>query len=460
MRGSNPFALLLSLSLLFCAACSSSSRNDDVTGEGSLRALHAIPNIGTVNFLIEETILGSMGFQDATAVSEYDDLEYTFSFEITLPDDDVDEPTELVARTLSVRSDQEYTFVLSGSLDNPQLFLWEQFGRDWLEEIEDAEDNDTEVTVMEVAFGHISNVLGQVDIYLEAPGTSPLAATPKASLSYSEFDSAIELDAGDYQLVVTPAGDPNTLLFASDPFSISAATSTLVTLIDDGGFTTADFSVRLIGSGTQLTDINTSAVISATHLARGTDALDVYDSSDFSTPLFGNLQFEALTEEIEVEDGTLDLAVTPAGNLGVFLSQFSLTAFNGTYNRLYFIGLPGDLQVVSRRYDRSTLATHARLQMFQAAARFQTVDLYVVDTDTDIQLIGPNYSRILFGSGFSYNIFEADAYNIYVTEPDTKNVIAGPLRVDLEVGRNYSLFVLDSQNLSATELVFFEESAP
>ena len=459
MRGSNRFTLLLPLLIVLSTGCSN-SRDDEVTGEGSIRALHAIPNIGTVNFLIEETILGSMAFQDATAISDYDDLEYEFSFEITLPDDDVDEPTVLVTRTLSVRSDQEYTFVLSGSLENPQLFLWEQFGRDWLEEIEDAEDNDTEVTVMEVAFGHISNVLGEVDIYLEAPGTSPLAATPKATLSYTEFNSAVELRADDYQLVVTPAGDPNTLLFASDPFAISAATSTLVTLIDDGGFTTADFSVRLIGSGTELTDINTTAVVSATHLARGTDALDVYDSSDFSMPLFDNLEFEALSEEIEVEEGTLDLAITPADNLGVFLSQISLTAFNGTYTRLYFIGLPGDLQVISRRYDRSTLATHARLQMFQAASRFQTVDLYVVDTDVDIQLIGPSYSNILFGSGFSYNIFEADAYNIYVTEPDTKNVIAGPLRVDLEEGRNYSLHVLDSQNLSATELIFFEESTP
>jgi len=459
MRGPKRFTLLLPLFVVLLAGCSSSN-DDEVTGEGSIRALHAIPNVGTVNFLIEETILGSMSFQDATAISEYDDLEYEFSFEILLPDDDVDEPTVLATRTLSVRSDQEYTFVLSGSLENPQLFLWEQFGRDWLDEIEDAEDNDTEVTVMEVAFAHISNVLGEVDIYLEAPGTSPLAATPKATLSYSEFNSAVELSADDYQLVVTPAGDPNTLLFASDPFPISAATSTLVTLIDDGGFTTADFSVELIGSGTELTDINTSAVISATHLARGTDTLDVYDSSDFSTPLFDNLEFEALSEEIDVEEGTLDLAVTPADNLGVFLSQLSLTAFNGTYTRLYFIGLPGDLQVISRRYDRSTLATHARLQMFQAASRFQTVDLYVVDTDVDIQLIGPSYSNILFGSGFSYNIFEADAYNIYVTEPDTKNVIAGPLRVDLQEGRNYSLHVLDSQNLSATDLIFFEESAP
>lgn len=460
MRGPTRFTLLLSLLVFLSAACSDGGRDSEVTGKGSIRALHAIPNLGTINFLIEETVLGSMSFQDATAVSEYDDLEYTFSFEITLPDDDADEPTELVNRTLSVTSEQEYTFVLSGSLDNPQLFLWEQFGRDWAEEIEAAEDNDTEVTVMEVAFGHISNVLGAVDVYLEDPGTSPVAATPKASLSYSEFDPAIELSAGDYQLVVTPAGDPNTLLFASDPFSISAATSTLVTLVDDGGFTTADFRVRLIGSGTELADINTSAVVSATHLALGTGPLDVYDSDDFSLPLFDDLAFGDLTAEIEVDEGTLNLAVTPFDNLGVFLAQLSLSAFTGTYNRLYFIGLPGDLQVVTQRYDRSTIATHARLQLLQAAARFQTLDVYIVDTDTDIQLIGPSYSSILYGNGFSYTMVEADTYNIYVTEPGTKNVIAGPLRADLEESSNYSLLIVDSQNLSTAELLFFEEQTP
>ena len=58
------------------------------------------------------------------------------------------------------------------------------------------------------------------------------------------------------------------------------------------------------------------------------------------------------------------------------------------------------------------------------------------------------------------SFLKADADNIYVTEPGTRNVIAGPLRVDLEEGRNYSLLVVDSQNLSATELIFFEGSAP
>lgn len=449
--------LLFPLVALLFPGCSSSNNNDEVTGDGSIRAIHAIPNIGTVDFLIEETVLGSINFQGATAVAQYDDLEYTFSFEIVLPDDDVDEPTELASRTLQVTSDQEYTFVLSGSLENPQLFLWEQFGRDWAEELETAEEEETEITVMEVAFGHISTVVDTVDIYLSDPGTSPLATTPRATLSYSEYARGIELTAGDYQLVITPAGDPNTFLFASDPFSISAATSSLVTILDDGGFSTADFAVELVGSGTQLTDINATSVVSAMHLALGTDPVDVYDSTDFSTPVFDDLLLGELSPEVELEEGTYGLAVTPFDNVGAFLAQFNLRAFDGTYNRLYFVGLPGDLQVEIRRYDKSTIATHARLQFFQAAARFQSVDLYIVDTDTDIELIAPTYSSILFGNGFNYVNFEEDSYNIYATEPNTKNIIGGPLLIDLARNKNYSFVVADSSNLSAVELIVFEE---
>ncbi len=446
-------------SALLASACSDSDR-DGVTGEGSIRALHAIPNLGSVDFLIEETVLGRIEFQGATGVSEYDDLEYTFRFEILLPEDDVDEPTELVSRTISVASDQEYTFVLSGSLDSPQLFLWQQFGRNWDEELEDAEDEDTEVTVMEVSFGHISTILGAVDVYLEEPGTSPLAATPRASLSFSEFVSAIELSAGDYQLVVTPIGEPETLLFASNAFTLSAATSTLVALMDDGGFTTADFAVNLIGSnaGAALTDIEAFGAISTAHAALGSGPLDVFDSGDFSSPLFEGLEFSTVSEELEFDDENLELVVTPADNLGVFLTQDNLNVFDGTYNRLFFVGLPGELQAVARRYDRSTVATHARFQLFHGAARFPTLDVYVVDTDTDIQLIGPNYSSILFGSGVDYIRVEEDSYNIFVTEPGTNNVIAGPLQVDMGKSENYSLIIVDSPNLSAVDLLFFNES--
>ena len=110
-----------------------------------------------------------------------------------------------------------------------------------------------------------------------------------------------------------------------------------------------------------------------------------------------------------------------------------------------------------RSYDRATTATHARLQLLQAAARIDVVDVYIVDTDTDIDLISPGFPSILYSDGFSYIDFEEGPYNIYVTEAGTKNVIAGPLGADLEKNRNYSLIVVDSSNLSAVDLLFFEE---
>ena len=441
------------------AACSSSDR-EEVTGEGAIRGLHAIPDLGALSFLIEETSLGVLNYQESSGQSSFDDLEYEFRFEILLPDDNVDEPTVLATRTLSVDSEREYTFVLSGSLENPQLFVWDQFGRDWADELEEAEENETEVTVMEVSFGHISNLLGSVDVYLEEPGTSPVAATPKATLGFSEFVAATELSADDYQLVLTPAGDPGTILFASDPFFISAATSTLITLMDDGGLTTADFTVRIIGTGLgqKLQDLNSTSIISAAHAAFGSTSLDVIDSDNFADPLIADLGFGELSSEVEIEEGELQLIVTPSDNPGVFLSQRVLDAIGGTYNRLYFVGLPGDLQTVSLRYDRSTLATHARVQLFQGAARFQTLDVYLVDLDTDISLIGPSSSGLLYGTGFSYVSREPDDYNLVITERGTKNIIGGPLEISLEANENYSIILTDAPDITAVEILVFEDT--
>ncbi len=452
---------IVALILFGLAACSSSNNQEPVTGKGAIRALHAIPNIGSVDFLIEETLLGAVGFKDATGISEFDDLEYAFSFEIDLPGDDADDPTVLSTRTLKVTTEQEYTFVLTGSLDDPQLLLWEQFGKNWADEVATANDNDTEVTVMEVSFGHVSSAVGAVDIYLEKPGTSPVFAVPKASVSFSDFQTATELLADEYQLIVTPAGDPETILFASHGFEFSPATSMLITLMDDGGVTTAKFSVSLIGagSGNDLVDINSSSVISAVHAALGTDPLDLYDSSDFTLPMIDNLDFGSLSDETDVDDGELNMVVTPADSLGVFLSQRSINAFSGSYNRLYFVGLPGDLQIAAQRYDRSTLATHARFQLFQGAARFQTLDVYLVDLETDIQLIGPTFSNILYGTGVSYVNRESGTYNVFIAEPGTKNVVAGPLQVILEKNRNYSLTVVDSTNIAVADLLFFDDTA-
>ena len=448
------FRQLLPLACLLIAACSSSNNNDTVTGKGSIRGIHAVPDINTVSFLIEETLLATLGFKDASGVSEYDDLEYTFSFEIWLPGD-ID-ATVLASQTLKVDPEIEYTFVLAGSLDSPELILWEQFGRNWAEELETADENETEVTVMEVSFGNLSAIAGAVDVYLESPGTSPLTASPKATVSYADLQTAIELLAGDYQLVLTPVGDAPTILFASDPIFVAAASSNLFAIMDDGGLTSGDYSVRWIGGGVafELFDINLTSEVSVVHTAQGSGPIDVVVGGDFANPLVADLGFAESSSSTTVDAGTLNVNVTPAGNPGVFLAERAFSVEKGSINRMYVVGLPGDLQVVLFSEDRRTLSTHARLQVFQGATRFSAVDFYIVDTDVDISLIGPNYSSFVYGTSTGLFTLEPGEYNFVVTEAGTKNVIGGPYSLDMRAGQNTGAVILDSPSITATDAMF------
>jgi len=200
---------LMLISAGWLSACSSSN-DGTVTGDGSVRGIHAIPELGTVTFLIEETSLGTLNYKEASGTAEYDNLNYDFSFDVLLPGDS--EATRLATENVTVNAETEYTFVLTGTLADPEIILWEQRGRNWDQELEDAEDNDTEVTVMEVSFGHLDTELGPVDVFFESPGTSPQSAKPLGTIEYGNQLPATELTEGDYQLIVTPTGDDSVRL--------------------------------------------------------------------------------------------------------------------------------------------------------------------------------------------------------------------------------------------------------
>lgn len=165
---------MLAIIIVLCGGCSnnSSSNLGEATGKGSISALHAISDLGPVSFLIEETTLANIDYKEFSGITEYDDLTYNFNFDIFLPNDT--ESTRLVTREVSVVADTAYTFVLTGSLANPEITLWTQFGRDWQAVLDDAADNGTDITILDVAFGHLANNVGDLDIYMSTPGTVPV----------------------------------------------------------------------------------------------------------------------------------------------------------------------------------------------------------------------------------------------------------------------------------------------
>lgn len=442
------------------AGCHDSSNTGTVTGEGSIRALHAVPNLGSVSFLIEETLLSTLSYKQSSGITEFDNLEYTFRFDILLPGDT--EATTLASSSITVNDEIEYTFVLAGSLADPEIIVWEQFGRDWASELDTAAENETSVTVMEVSFGNLANTVGTVDVYLEAPGTSPEFATPRTTIGYSDLMTAIELPADEYQLVLTPAGEPGTIVFASDPIFIDAATSNMLTIMDDAGATTAPFSVRWIGTslGQDLYDINLLAELAVAHGALGTGPVDVISGGNFSDPLVEGLDYSGTSSSVAVDPGTLNINVTPTGNQGVFLAERAFEIQKGSFNRLYLVGLPGDLQAAMFSENRQSIDTHAKFQVFQGASRFSVVDVYIVSTDVDISLIGPSYSSLIYGTSTGLTTFAPDEYNLVITEAGTKNIIGGPYLLDLVAGENTGSMILDSPSITATDTVFFDLNTP
>tara|TARA_R110000787_G_scaffold38998_21_gene97949 strand:- start:31704 stop:32435 length:732 start_codon:yes stop_codon:yes gene_type:complete len=243
MKSTTRISCVLAIASLFLAACGS-SHNDTVTGKGSIRAINAAPDIGVASFLIEELPLGSLDFKEISGTAGYDDLQYDFNFDLFLPGDV--EATRLMTHSLQVATDLEYTFALAGTFESCELFLWEQFGRDWATELANADSAGTVISVLEVSFGHVASSLGAVDAYLKTPGTSPEFATPRGTLNYGNFVAAAEIQTGNYQFILAEAGDPTNILFASNPFFLSAA-SDLITIMGDGGTSTDDISIRLMG---------------------------------------------------------------------------------------------------------------------------------------------------------------------------------------------------------------------
>ena len=458
MKSISGARLALAILTLTLVACPNSN-HETVTGKGSIRAINAAPDIGVVSFLIEEAPLGSLDFKEISGTTNFDNLQYEFNFDILLPGDV--ETTRLTTQSLQVRTDQEYTFVLAGTFASPELFLWEQFGRDWDIEIADAAAGDTVISVLEISFGHVAPNLGTVDAYLEAPGTSPEFATPYGTLGYGDFIPAAEIPAGTYQLILTEQENPSNILFASNPFLLSAAVSDLITIMDDGGTSTADVSIRLMGQGVgaEITSLDSHAEFRAVHAAFGTDEVDVFVGDDFTNAIAAGLPFGGTSVVAELDLGSTDFNITPAGNLGAFLEQRQITISQGALHTMFLVGLPGDMTSLVVTDDQRRLANFAKLRITQGAVRFALTDIYLLPAGSDIGLVSPNVTSLLFGQNSGYLSVSPNEYDLTFTLPGSKTVIGGPYRLQLEGSGIYSVVMVDSPDITTADIIQLDDFA-
>ncbi len=121
-----------------------------------------------------------------------------------------------------------------------------------------------------------------------------------SELNYGEITPYLEVAPGSYQVTITAAGDPGTVVF-DDAVTIEPAFQTIAAIGELGAGT---FRPEiLIDAG--------SALVRLFHASPDAPAVDVLADGE---PLFQNIAFEESTNYLAVPAGSYSLAVTPAGD--------------------------------------------------------------------------------------------------------------------------------------------------
>lgn len=133
-------------------------------------------------------------------------------------------------------------------------------------------------------FVHAGFGLQAMDVYVGPVGSLPQASTPQAAgIAYGEFTAQSELTGGNAQLIVTPAGDPATVLLDSGPVQLPAEGTWLVAIIANQDADAAQHPVSLsvlTGTGSSLLhDKEAGALLRFVNASPGSYAIDSFANS-------------------------------------------------------------------------------------------------------------------------------------------------------------------------------------
>lgn len=436
--------LTAGLAAMAVAGCTGESAFPEATGKGSVRAINMIATSPAITFLIEERTIGSVEYKTASTSVPYDDLDYTFNFDAVFPDTGRERVASLF---VDIVADRNYTFVISGDLASPTIDLWEADIRTFAE---------TD-TVFEMRFGHTATTLGDIDVYFAAAGIAPALGEQAATLSIGQVSEPADFPEGEYILIYTTAGDPGAVLFTSDTIIPEVRSAVTVSIFDGDPNDLGPLAVRYFpdnGGTLTVTDVGLMSTLRFFQTSLTLDTADVYNEETLTMPLVTDHAFGDITGDIPIDVGINALTYTAAGDTNVVLFDGQAAISTGTHNNFYLIGEAGALGSITVIQDRRPVETLVKFSILHAAINHTTVDLYIVEADADIAELPPLFFSVPAGTAPINTSLQAGSFDLYLTTPGEKTLIAGPVRLDVELGDIVNLMVLDNVDPAIADIVF------
>ena len=435
--------LLLVLALLTVTACTGESKLPVPTGKGTVRAINAISASPLVVFRIEERTLSTLSYKRSSVGERWDDLEYSFNFDVLFLGDT--EQTRVVSQLQKVGADKDYTFVLGGTIDNPTVTTWVGDEREW----------DGSETVFEVRFAHTAISLGAIDVFFAPAGTAPAIGEQRGTLNFGEILAPIDIESGDYVLTVTPSGIPTTVLYQSEELIYSAQTALIVPFYDGDETDTGSLVAQRIisnGGAFQLPDAGALPTVRFIQASLDLPNSDVYDDALLTNLVLANHAYGDVTGDRQLAAGLTSYTYTTVGDTSAVLFEGNINTNLGIHYNFLVLGEQGDRIAQVIVPDRRSVSSSARISSIHAASNHAALDFYVVDAGTPIDDESPRLNSLPFALLAPTLSFLVGSYDLYLTTPREKTIIAGPVPLDLVLGDVAEVIFFDTVDPATAEI--------
>ena len=437
--------LLSCTAALLLGACGKDSPLPKATGKASIRAVNAIQTSQEISFLIEERTLGSVTYAAATTSARYDDLDYTFNFEVFYVGDTA--LRRVASQFIDFEANKDYTLLVSGTLASPTVTLW----------VGDERTFDEADTAFEARFAHAIESRGALDYYFADAAISPALGNQVATLSFGEISQPADFEAGDFVLTITTAGNPGDIVYVSDTSAIGAQGAFIFLPFDGTTNTTAPVvlgAINTAGNNFSLPDPRFPPTIQFINGSMDLGTSDIYDDEMLTSQLVANHTYLDVSDELEIAAAANTFYYTPSGPPTTVTLEETLTAFNGSRYRIVAAGVADAFSGIPLLPDRRPVESRAKLLLLQVSNNFDFVDVYAVEAGTSIDEANPVSFGLPARQSSATVALAAGSYDIYITELAEKVALAGPHRIDVVLGDVVDLIIVDTVDPAVLDVLF------
>ncbi len=327
---------------------------------------------------------------------------------------------------------------------------------------------------------HAAVGVGTVDVYATAPDADLAASAPIATIAFQEAGDVLDLSPGDYQIRVTPTGDPATVIFDAGTATLIGGEDILAVAVNN---TTASTQPILLlvadttsGDSDVVQDVNGEAATRFVHASPDAGPLDVLVDD------VAEVEGIVYTEFAETEGrapATYDIEVTAAGDPLTSLFQVDIELNSGGYYESTALGsvlaVPVEPPAAEEFtvgltafgiHDFRRIATDTKLRVDQGSLLYAAgADIYVVEAGTDITTATATAAGAVIGDSTGFITLDPGSYDIVITVVDEVTMLDVEVfrmnGVALAAGGIYSAIAIDDLiNVGALDIIALDDLAP